>query len=286
MSRALHTQIRGQGDEVVVLLHGLFGSGRNLASLAHRLADADPRSRIVLPDLTGHGASPPLPEQPTLDDLATDLLVLLDDLASGAPPAAQDPARSVRVVGHSLGGRAALAARRLSPAAVPDLVLLDIAPGRTPPSGAAAGDPRTAAAGSLDRVRDALLAAPATSPDREAMAAFLRGRSLAEPLVQWLLLNLERAPEGGVAWRIDRPRLADLQQASGRDDLWPVIETLPGRTRAIRGARSDFVSDADVARFARAGVPVDTLPDAGHFVHVDALDELVDLLLPHARDLG
>ena len=47
--------------------------------------------------------------------------------------------------------------------------------------------------------------------------------------------------------------------------------------QVIRGGRSRYVSDADAARLQAAGVPVETLEGAGHHVHVEALDPLVEV---------
>jgi hypothetical protein len=44
------------------------------------------------------------------------------------------------------------------------------------------------------------------------------------------------------------------------------------------GGGSGYVRDEDVRRYEATGVRVDTLPGAGHDVHVEALDALVDRL--------
>ena len=62
------------GRRPVVLLHGFLGGARNLASLAHGLAERDPDLGIVALDLTGHGASPPLPRGADSTTLAGDVL--------------------------------------------------------------------------------------------------------------------------------------------------------------------------------------------------------------------
>ena len=54
------------------------------------------------------------------------------------------------------------------------------------------------------------------------------------------------------------------------------------QTIRIRGTRSNYVSDEDAARLRLYGVTVDEVP-AGHFVHVDALNELIALLVERTR---
>src|SRR5262249_40672668 len=139
----------GEGPRAVLLLHGFLGSGRNLVSLARRWSQADPRLRLFLPDLTGHGSSPPLPPGAGLFELA-----------EGVLQTARDPAmaRPLTIVGHSLGGRVGLAAALAEPGAVGEVTLLDIAPG-----------PITDPDLDSSRVVNALLSLPAHTGTRSEM---------------------------------------------------------------------------------------------------------------------
>ncbi|PYM24966.1 MAG: alpha/beta hydrolase, partial [Candidatus Rokuibacteriota bacterium] len=42
---------------------------------------------------------------------------------------------------------------------------------------------------------------------------------------------------------------------------------------------SEYVSDADVRRLEAAGCRVDTIEGAGHFLHVDRPEELLDRIV-------
>lgn len=249
----------GAGEKDTVLLHGFLGSGRNLRSLAVAWSEADPSRRFLLPDLTGHGMSPPLRPGADLATLAGDVVDTLRDKGFTGP---------VDWVGHSLGGRVSLAASLHAPDAVRSLTLLDIAPGPVPNDLSASG-----------KVLDVLLQAPPRAENRRAMRAELTGRGLSEPLADWLLMNL--APDGdGVRWRFDRKAFETLHPNVNREDLWPALERpVHSPARCIRGGRARYVTDADAARLEAAGCPVATLPDAGHFVHVDAPQELLSWLL-------
>jgi pimeloyl-ACP methyl ester carboxylesterase len=61
-----------------------------------------------------------------------------------------------------------------------------------------------------------------------------------------------------------------------------VVERRVRPLRCVRGERSPYVTDADARRLEAAGCPVITLAGAGHFLHVDALDRLVQVLAPAA----
>jgi esterase len=255
--RVLAHEIRGAGSRPALLLHGFLGSGRNLASLARQWTARDPGRRLALADLTGHGDSPPLPENASLDDLAADVLALLDRLGI---------VEAVPIVGHSLGGRVALAAARRSPGRVASVTLLDIPPGPLPKAGGTT-------------VLSLLMEAPPRFTDRAAGRAWFTGRGLPGPLADWLTMNLVRDPAGdGLRWRIDREALAAFHARQNAEDLWPVVVGGALPVTCIRGGASDYVGEDDVRRFEAAGAKLVTLPGAGHFVHVDALDALVDRL--------
>jgi esterase len=247
----------GAGDHPTVLLHGFLGAGKNLRSLAQRWAERDPRRLFLVPDLTGHGASPALPPDANLDTLAGDLIETAGAEGLAAP---------LSLVGHSLGGRVALAVLRDAPALVRDVALLDIIPGPI--------DDRLSAS---RRVLQVLLRAPEEAANRRELREHLVTGGLSPLLADWLAMNV-RLENGRARWTFDRQALDRLQTRISADDLWPVVEGADVPLRCIRGGRSGYVREEDVRRFENAGVAVDTLLEAGHDVHVEALEPLVTLL--------
>jgi esterase len=238
----------GQGPRAVVLLHGFLGSARNVASLARGLAERDPSLSVLALDLTGHGASPPLPSRADTSALAADVL---------ATARALDVPTPVRLVGHSLGGRVALRAGLLEPTAVGHITLLDISPSPLKPGG------ETAA------VVNALMRAPDVARSRDEFRVFFRAAGLADEVTEWLLLNLAR--EGDlVRWRVDRDALAALHRRIADEDLWPAVEgPRPYSLHCVRGGLSPYVDEGTARRLIAAGCPVDTIAGAGHFLHVE-----------------
>ena len=113
MSLLAHTRV-GAGPCTVFLLHGFLGSARNLATLARGLAQRRPDVSVIALDLTGHGESPPLPPRPDVALIARDVLDTARALAPAAP---------WTLLGHSLGGRVALRAALVAPAALAHLTL-------------------------------------------------------------------------------------------------------------------------------------------------------------------
>jgi pimeloyl-ACP methyl ester carboxylesterase len=249
----------GEGEVPTVLLHGFLGSGRNLRSLAAAWSEAEPRRRFLMPDLTGHGGSLPMPPGADLSTLARDVVETARAKGFTGP---------LELVGHSLGGRVSLAASLGSPADVASVALLDISPSPVPVDLSESG-----------MVLNVLLQAPDTASNRREMRAGLLGRGLSEGLADWLVMNLVSTPDGGVRWRFDRQALAELHGRVNGVDLWAAVEHPGAKVRCIRGGRSRYVAAADVARMEAAGCPVATLPEAGHFVHVDAPEALLRWLM-------
>lgn len=253
----------GEGEEPTVLLHGFLGSGRNLRSLALAWSEAEPRRRFLLPDLTGHGASPPLPPGADLRTLARDVVETARAKGFTGP---------LEWVGHSLGGRVSLAASLAFTSEVASVTLLDIAPSPVPVSLSESG-----------MVLEVLLQAPDSAPSRREMRAGLVEKGLSAGLADWLVMNLATTPEAGVRWRFDRQALAALHERVNGVDLWEAVERPGVPVRCIRGGRSRYVTDTDAARMEAAGCPVATLPGAGHFVHVDAPQALLQWLMGAAH---
>lgn len=94
----------------LLIAHGLFGSGRNWGVIAKRLSD---RFHVICPDMRNHGASPWF-ETHTYFDLANDLAELLTE--------------PTLVIGHSMGGKAAMVLALEYPEKVKGLIVADIAP--------------------------------------------------------------------------------------------------------------------------------------------------------------
>jgi aminoacrylate hydrolase len=108
-------QVLGRADaaETVVLSAGLGGAGSFWAPQTEALLQD---YRVVLYDHRGTGANAgPLPDGYSIGHMATDLLEILDNI--GAPRA--------HLVGHALGGLAALELARLHPGRVGRIVVVN-----------------------------------------------------------------------------------------------------------------------------------------------------------------
>lgn len=109
----LNHTIQGQGP-VILLIHGLFGSLGNLGLLARDLI-AD--HTVISVDLRNHGQSfhSDIMDYPSM---AADLNQLLTDLNI----------TSATIIGHSMGGKAAMALSNIATDKINKLIVLDMAP--------------------------------------------------------------------------------------------------------------------------------------------------------------
>jgi esterase len=97
----------------LVIVHGLFGSGRNWGAIARRLAD---RREVWTVDQRNHGFSPWTTTN-SYSDMAADLAEVVQ--AAGG---------RVDMLGHSMGGKAAMQLALTQPDLIRKLVVADIAP--------------------------------------------------------------------------------------------------------------------------------------------------------------
>jgi esterase len=240
----------------LVLLHGLFGSGGNWHPIARRLAGV---RRVLAADLRNHGSSPHTPDM-DYPAIAADLVALLD--AEGIDRAL--------LVGHSMGGKAAMWLALAAPERVAALAVVDIAPVRYAPG--------------FEALVEALRSLPLADLQRRGDADALLAPLIPDPRVRgFLLLNL-RHDDAGWRWRCNLsaihaalPELLDFRAAAGRQ--------FTGQVQFIYGSESSYLT-ADALPAIRALFPLARLrpvANAGHWVHADQPEAFVTALAPLLR---
>jgi esterase len=245
----------------IYILHGIFGSGRNWASVARRLVRARPEWGAILVDLREHGASQGFPPPHTLDACAADLEVL-----------AQETGRSAdAVAGHSFGGKVAMnwVARGLRP---DQLWVVDSTPEARPEGGSAHE--------MLERLRGL----PGPFRSRDELVESLREQGLSEALALWMATNLIGDREQGFRWRFDLDSLEALLSDFARRDLWALLEAPPSETEIhlIRAEGSNLLSGRALARaegLAEEGRIHLHPVSGGHWVNADNPEALHALLV-------
>jgi pimeloyl-ACP methyl ester carboxylesterase len=236
----LHAIESGEGPPVI-LLHGLFGSASNFGTVQRALAA---RFRVIALDLRNHGASG---HAATMDyeSMAADIVETLD--RRNAAPAA--------LVGHSMGGKAAMMVALLHPQSLSRLAVGDIAP--------VPYQHRNA------EIASAMLALRLVPGLTRAAADTTLAGSVPEPGVRGFLLQnmtFGRQP----AWRIG---LAEIAASMPQIEGWPArhYAAYTGPALFIAGANSDYIVPGH-RRAIRALFPaaqIVRLKNAGHWLHAD-----------------
>ena len=231
----------GAGPPIVVL-HGLFGSARNRQAMAKRLAA---HARVYTLDLRNHGASP-WADSMSYRDMAEDIAVFVEKHAL-AP---------TTVLGHSMGGKVAMALALSQPALVRRLVVADIAP-------------VTYAHSFLPYVQAMQDLNLATIARRDQADATLSER-VPDATTRMLLLQNLVLHDRHFDWRINLPALAGAaSELLGFPDFSGA--RYEGRALFVHGERSAYVAPAHHAMirhlFPRAEIVA--IAQAGHWLHVD-----------------
>ncbi|NOU31185.1 MAG: alpha/beta hydrolase [Polyangiaceae bacterium] len=274
MSTLFSTRVTTPGTNPtrwMLFLHGIFGSGSNLRSIARGFLDGvgDPSWGALLVDLRKHGRSQDLPPPHTLQSASNDVVQLI----------ASEGIVMDGIVGHSFGGKVALDVVAAVDGDLAWAFILDSMPGARP-------DHRGSE--STVRVLELLESSAPTYPTREAFVARVVEHGLAESLGTWLAMNLAPEAAGGFRLRLETPAIRALLEDYFEKDLWSVLEHPPGRVQfdvVIAGA-SNVYSDADRARARTLVGPrlaVEEIEGASHWLHVDKAKEVVQRLVARVR---
>lgn len=246
----LATRVTGSGEPLVIL-HGLFGSGRNWSSLAQALSE---RYRVWSVDLRNHGDSPHTAAM-GYPQMSADLLALLDR---------KDLPR-VRLIAHSMGGKTAMWFALHHPERVERLMVVDIAP--------------VAYAHDYEAMIAAMQAVDfSVATRRDQVDAELRAAVPEAGIRQFLLTNLVNR-DGRLRWRVN---LAAIGAAQAALTGFPAIATgvrYAGPTQFLGGADSPYVRDEHEPRIFQLfpNAEVQHLPATGHWVHAERPREFLEI---------
>lgn len=232
----------------VLMAHGLFGSGKNLGGLARRLAET---RRVILIDMRNHGDSPQGPDH-AYPALAGDLAEVIDAHGGRAD-----------VLGHSMGGKAAMMLALNHPDHVRKLAVLDIAP--------------FAYAHNQSPLIDAMESVALTGLRLRSEADARLAARVGEPGVRAFLLQSLDLKSDPPRWKFNLPVLRDQMPLLVG---WPDAPkgSFTGPALFLAGAESEYCR-APQLEAIRAYFPqpeIRILAGAGHWLHADRPQDVAD----------
>lgn len=246
----LHHKIIGEGKPLVIL-HGLFGTADNWATLARQWAAY---FMVVLVDLRNHGRSPHHPDM-NYATMAEDLLTLMDELWM----------HRVYLMGHSMGGKTAMRLALDHADRVERLMVIDIAP--------------KSYTGGHEHILAILKAFPLREiQSRQEAESWMKDHLRNHDVIQFLLKNLTRDNEGHFIWKMNLEAIDTNYPAIGA--AIQSSEPYLSPAQFIKGGRSDYIVEDDMMDIKRLfpNSTLHTVADAGHWVHADhpvEMDQIV-----------
>lgn len=207
----------GQGNPLIIL-HGLFGSSDNWFTLAKTFAQ---HYTVYLVDQRNHGQSPHSDEM--------NYGVLAEDIHDFVT---QEKIEKPSIIGHSMGGKAAMNYAVKYPQGVDKLIVVDIVPKQYPVHHDAI----------LDGLHDIPLDSIGSRGEADKrLAAFVPEVEVR----QFLLKNLARNAEGKFEWRINLPAIDSNIEALGASMIYSGKHD--GPCLFIRGEKSNYYAAGDEA---------------------------------------
>lgn len=232
------------GDEhkpALILIHGMFGSGRMWRSFATQFAEY---FWVHAPDLRNHGKSAHV-ESMSLQQMAADIKEYMD----------AHNIHSALILGHSLGGKVAMQVALDYPDMVERLLLEDIAPVFYAPR--------------HDDVFAGIRAIGNSQIKTRAEAEAVSANIIKDKILrQFLFTNLATGADGCLHWTNNMQALEDNYAAISEPPRG-VHSVFEKPVLFIRGGQSFYVLDqyrpAIKAMFPLARIA--TIKSAGHFLH-------------------
>lgn len=250
----LHYRKAGEGRPLIIL-HGLFGSSDNWQTLGKQFSEQG--FEVYLTDLRNHGRSPHSDEW-NYKAMSEDILELLDDNSIG----------KASIIGHSMGGKAAMQLAADHPSRIEKLVVADISPRKY--------------AHTQRDVVEALQAVDLDSVTSRKEAEEILSEGITDfGTKQFLLKNLywKEGEKERLAWRFNLDVIArDIDVVS---EALEVSGKINVPTLFLRGSKSHYIPDEDIPLIKElfSGSEITTIANAGHWLHAEQPQAFFDAVM-------
>jgi pimeloyl-ACP methyl ester carboxylesterase len=243
----------------LIILHGLFGMSDNWVSIGKKIADAG--YCVYIPDQRNHGASPRSNDF-NYEFLSSDLeeFILHENISTPV------------IIGHSMGGKAAMTYALKHPGKIKKLIIVDIGVKKYP-----IHDKEI-----IDAVCSINISTSTTRADIERELSL---KINDYRIVQLMMKNLTRNENNSFEWKLNIKAI--------RENFSTVFENIPrnnspypGSTLFITGEKSFYIMENDIP-----GIHVlfpnsifETIQNAGHWVHADNPNAFLEVVLHYLKN--
>ena len=236
----LHSKKIGKGKPLLIL-HGLFGSSDNWGSLGKKFAE---NNLVYLVDLRNHGRSPHSKEM-SYDLMADDLLELIEDENINSPI----------ILGHSMGGKAALLFAEKYPKYIDKLIVADIGTKAYPMH-------HDEILNGLNSVN--LQEISSRTQAQQSIQVHIENLGIQ----QFLLKNLYWIEKGKLAWRMN---LKVIEKNIGEILVKINVQKNSISTLFVRGEMSNYILEDDFQNILESfpNGAIKTIPKVGHWLHAE-----------------
>lgn len=249
----------GEGPPLIIL-HGLYGSSDNWATIAKNLSDS---FTVYLPDQRNHGQSPHS-EIHDYESMSNDLFELAEDLKL----------KKFFLAGHSMGGKTAVSFALKYPEMLNGLLIADISP--------FINEVRNQIAYNLHKsILEAMLFLDlAKVTRRDDAEENLKEKISDEKVRGFVLKNIQRNSANSFSWKINtRSLLSNLKNIlKGIDGKAFVYQPITGfPVIFLKGAESDYILPSDFGAILEIFPAAEfvVIEKSGHWIHADRPDEVI-----------
>ncbi|WP_411823432.1 alpha/beta fold hydrolase [Leptospira sp. 'Mane'] len=232
----------------LLILHGLFGSSKNWATIAKKLSLY---GNVYAIDLRNHGDSPHSDEH-SISLMAEDLDEFIKDHSLS----------NTVLLGHSMGGLVSMLYDLTHPGKLKALIIQDIAPRPYP----------------FTYEREVLsMQIPIDRAVTRTEVDTLMKEVLPDDFIrQFLQMSLERKPEGGYFWKLNVEGLSRARRMFENVFLPGIFSNT--KALFLVGGDSDYVGEQDkeLIHSVFLNANIETLAGGGHYIHYTHANEFLD----------
>lgn len=230
----------------MIIIHGLFGLSDNWAWFGKKLGQ---QNAVYTIDLRNHGLSP--------HDAVMNYHAMASDLEEFIE---MHNLVNPVIVGHSMGGKVVMQFLKNNPGIAGGAMILDISPAQY--------KTRKTHLDILMAMKSVDMAAFSS---RKEIMKVIEEKIADKQLQQFVMKNLKRSGKNLFSWK---PNIDVILESL--EDIFSGIDAPEEKPQIpvqfLRGGSSDYIRDGDIDVIEEkwSSMPIITVPDASHWLHVDA----------------